>query len=69
MSDVKRFFAMLENDSVAGGVVMPHDCKDTFKDEENCWFNDGCDKTINKYPDYRCKRQYQGKENGCSFLF
>ena len=43
-------------EKVAGGVVIPEEkCKDTFKDKENCWFNDGCDYTINSYNTYKCK--------------
>ena len=29
-------------------------CKDTFIQSENCWWNDGCDFTANKYLDYKC---------------
>ena len=32
------------------------DCKDTFKDYENCWFNDACDMVMNSYPGYKCAR-------------
>ena len=38
---------------VAGGGDHP-DCKDTYKDKENCWVNDGCDIINNHYPDYDC---------------
>ncbi|MBR5338300.1 MAG: hypothetical protein IK152_09980 [Lachnospiraceae bacterium] len=42
-----------ELSAVAGG--KDHDnCKDTFKDRENCWFNDGCDIIINSYDGYKC---------------
>ena len=37
----------------AGGGDHP-DCKDTFKDKENCWVNDGCDAVNNHYSDYQC---------------
>ena len=30
-------------------------CADTYKDRENCWFDDGCDYTFNWYPYYKCK--------------
>ena len=58
-----------EMDNVAGGAVIPHECKDTFKDEENCWISDGCDKYNNNYPDYRCKRHNKDNETGCDWLF
>ncbi len=40
-------------DKVAGGKDHD-DCKDTYKDSENCWFNDGCDNVINYYDEYVC---------------
>jgi len=37
-----------EIDKVAGG--KGHDiCHDTFKDGENCWWNDSCNKVVNMY--------------------
>ena len=42
---------------VAGGK-RHSDCKDTFKDRENCWFNDGCDIVNNHYDDYLCHLSY-----------
>jgi len=37
-----------EIDEVAGG--KGHDiCHDTFKDGENCWWNDSCNKVVNIY--------------------
>jgi len=38
---------------VAGGGDHS-DCKDTYKDKENCWVNDGCDIINNHYSDYQC---------------
>ncbi len=32
------------------------ECLDTFKNKENCWYNDGCDHIFNAYDDYICKR-------------
>ena len=45
--------------AVAGGGgnnAANYICADTYKDKENCWFNDGCDFTYNWYPYYICKR-------------
>lgn len=56
-----------ELDSVAGGKDHSN-CKDTFKHEENCWFNDGCDVSFNKYKgEYLCHDYYLGHED-CSAL-
>ena len=41
-------------DKVAGGKKDHDTCKDTYKDKENCWVNDGCDNIFNKYDDYVC---------------
>ena len=48
-------------DTVAGGALLSKggepehiDCKETFKDKENCWYNDGCDYAFNMYDDYHC---------------
>lgn len=46
--------------NVAGGGPNDNDahyvCSDTYKDKENCWFDDGCDYVNNWYPYYICKR-------------
>ena len=42
-----------ELSEVAGGGDHP-DCKDTYKDKENCWVTDGCDIINNHYSDYQC---------------
>ena len=43
--------------AVAGGKnAANYICQDTYKDKENCWFNDGCDFAVNWYPYYICKR-------------
>lgn len=49
-------------DKVAGGYVdhPTQPCKDTFKDKENCWLNDGCDHTYNSYMNYHCKNSNAG---------
>ena len=55
-AEIVQKIEMDELEKVAGGVVIPEEkCKDTFKDKENCWFNDGCDYTINSYNTYKCK--------------
>ena len=38
---------------VAGGGDHP-ECKDTYKDKENCWSNDGCDIINHHYDGYQC---------------
>ena len=46
----------LDDDELAqltGGAEHAN-CKDTFIQSENCWWNDGCDFTANKYLDYKC---------------
>lgn len=45
-------------DAVAGGGAKP-DCKDTYRDHENCWFNDGCDNVYHYYDTYMCKNTYR----------
>ena len=42
-----------ELEKVAGGKDHP-ECKDTFKDRENCWVNDACDAVYNEYDKYYC---------------
>ena len=42
-------------DSVAGGKDNEN-CKDTFKDQENCWWEDGCDVNYNTYSGYNCNK-------------
>ena len=37
-----------ELDKVAGGVKPGH-CSDTYKEDENCWISDRCNKTVNFY--------------------
>ena len=29
-------------------------CRDSFKQRENCWINDGCDISYNYYSNYKC---------------
>ncbi len=45
-------------DAVAGGKGERSDCKNTYKDKENCWFNDGCDNVYHLYDDYLCAWYY-----------
>ena len=33
-------------------------CNDTYQSAENCWYNDGCDNTVNFYPNYKCSWCY-----------
>ena len=40
-------------DMVAGGKDHSN-CKDTFKNFENCWWEDGCDVALNNYVTYLC---------------
>jgi len=47
---------------VAGGKDHS-ECKDTYKDRENCWFNDGCDIVNHHYKDYKC--HYDNKDVSC----
>ena len=42
-----------EIEKVSGGKDHPS-CYDTYQDKENCWVTDGCDKTLQHYPDYLC---------------
>ena len=44
---------VLEN--VAGGKAEHAECMDTYKDKENCWYEDGCDMVFYGYKDYICK--------------
>jgi len=39
--------------SVAGGKGHSN-CKDTYKDKENCWVNDACDIVNHHYKGYQC---------------
>lgn len=41
-------------DQVAGGKKEHEECEDTFKNFENCWWEDGCDVALNVYPRYIC---------------
>ena len=43
-----------ELEAVAGGKDHP-ECKDTYKDYENCWVEDGCDNILIRYDAYLCK--------------
>ena len=55
---------------VAGGKGHS-DCRDTFKDRENCWYSDGCDHIYQDYKHYVCKRSdYDpkcGKTHACDY--
>lgn len=42
---------------VAGGGDNP-ECKDTYKQRENCWHDDGCDVAYNHYKYYACHHFY-----------
>ena len=43
-----------ELESVSGGKKGHDNCEDTFKNKENCWWEDGCDNYINEYSTYVC---------------
>ena len=44
-------------EAVTGGKDHK-ECSDTFKDKENCWWEDGCDSYILDYGNYKCKRMW-----------
>ncbi len=50
-------------------------CVDTYRQRENCWFNDGCDLDHNHYSDYLCEHNYNGhicgdaESQDCSQVF
>ena len=55
----------LDNVAGGGGVGVANqglkkpekendECKSTYQDAENCWYNDGCDNVNNMYTDYLC---------------
>ena len=51
-----------ELEAVAGGGEViggkgHQDCQDTYRDRENCWYEDGCDNVFQQYDDYDCLRQ------------
>ena len=50
----------LRYDELAGvaGGGSHSECKDTYKDKENCWFNDACDIAIHHYKGYQCHRNW-----------
>ena len=52
---------MDEMNKVAGGLPCHNTfdkCSDTFKDEENCWWNDGCNAARIHYLTYHCSYLY-----------
>ncbi|MBR5336466.1 MAG: Nif11-like leader peptide family natural product precursor [Lachnospiraceae bacterium] len=49
---------------VAGGKKGHSNCKDTFKNRENCYFDDGCDFIFLSYDNYKCDRNYNGHQCG-----
>ena len=44
-----------------GGEVIGgkghQDCQDTYRDRENCWYEDACDNVFQDYADYDCLRK------------
>ena len=42
-------------DGVAGGKEHKN-CKDTYRNYENCWITDGCDQIYVMYDDYLCHK-------------
>jgi len=58
-----------ELDEVAGGDIdypcsnslkQKYECKYTYKDRENCWNDDACDKNFLLYQYYQCEHNYAG---------
>lgn len=45
-----------ELDGVTGGDGYDERCRYSFKDKENCWFQDACDGAWHNYDNYICKR-------------
>ena len=41
-------------DQVAGGKKEKDECKDTYRDRENCWVTDACDIVLEWYDGYEC---------------
>lgn len=48
-----------ELSKLSGGGDHP-DCKDTYQNRENCWWDDACDLVLKKYDDYECKTDFNG---------
>ncbi len=56
----------LDDDDLAqasGGKKEHSNCKDTFRDRENCWLKDGCDIVNIRYDDYVCHYTQQLCDN------
>ena len=49
-----------EVSAAAGGRKA--NCQDTYLDQENCWYTDGCDKNYVMYPDYQCHNNNAGAQ-------
>ena len=46
---------------LVGGADKGNDnCKKSYKDKQNCWWNDACDNRWTKYSGYLCKNHNQG---------
>ena len=41
-------------------------CVDTFRHKENCWWNDGCDRSWNEYVGYQCSDKNSGNASAGS---
>ena len=52
-AEAMQELASEELSQVAGGKDHSN-CKDTFKDKENCWVNDACDIINHHYKGYQC---------------
>ena len=44
---------------VGGGDKIA--CEDTYRDGENCWWNDACDMLLNDFGGYACSHHYKGR--------
>ncbi len=51
---------------VSSGKKDHENCRDTYRDRENCWLNDGCDVLHQKYDTYSCSLSQQTFDNNNS---
>ena len=52
-----------ELELVSGGKKDHKNCRDTYRDRENCWINNGCDVLNQKYDTYSCQYTQNVCEN------
>ena len=62
-TNIKADYAELDDDEleqlVGGGENSG--CSSTYKHKENCWWNDGCDRSTNSYSGYLCMDKSRGQ--------